>query len=34
MLPSLAGELLVGLIVGAILLGVMRLARLVKGVMA
>ena len=34
MLPSLAAELLVGLVVGAILLAVMHLARLVKGAMA
>jgi predicted DNA repair protein MutK len=33
-LPSLAGELLAGLIVGAILLGVMKLARHAKGAMA
>ena len=34
MLPSLAAELLAGLVVGAILLGVMHLARRVKGAMA
>jgi predicted DNA repair protein MutK len=33
-LPSLAGELLAGLIVGTILLGVMKLARHAKGAMA
>ena len=33
-LPSLAGELLAGLVVGAILLGVMKLARHAKGAMA